>query len=82
MQELELKLQGAYARGGGVTFRILRYIMYNVLVPQVLCMHDHSQDSVFASSPLIMACENNQLEVVKTLIENGAMVNYRNRVCF
>ena len=28
-----------------------------------------------------MACENNQLQIVKILIENGAMVNYRNKVC-
>jgi ankyrin repeat protein len=38
--------------------------------------------SDFASSPLGKACRNNQLQVVKTLIENGAMVNYRNKVCF
>ena len=41
----------------------------------------HAQDD-FASSPLSTACENNQLQAVKTLIENGAMVNYRNKVCF
>ena len=41
----------------------------------------HAQDDDFASSPLTMACENNQLQVVKILIENGATVNYRNKVC-
>ena len=28
-----------------------------------------------------MACTENQLQVVKILIKNGAMVNYRNKVC-
>ena len=42
----------------------------------------HAQDDDFASSPLGMACRENQLEIVKILIENGAMVNYRDKVCF
>lgn len=41
----------------------------------------HAQDDDFASSPLGMACRENQLEVVKVLIENSAMVNYRDKVC-
>ena len=40
-----------------------------------------SQDDDFAGSPLGAACRKNQLEVVKVLIENGAMVNYRDKVC-
>ena len=42
----------------------------------------HAQDDDFASSPLGVACEKNQLEVVKILIDNGAMVNYQDKVCF
>ena len=41
----------------------------------------HAQDDDFATSPLGMACRKNQLEVVKVLIENGVMVNYRDKVC-
>ena len=44
-------------------------------------MYVHAQDDDFASSPLGAACSENQLEVVKVLIENGAMVNYRDKVC-
>ena len=40
-----------------------------------------AQDDDFASSPLGAACRENQLEVVKALIENGAVVNYRDKVC-
>ena len=40
----------------------------------------HAQSDL-ASSPLGIACRKNQLEVVKVLIENGAMVNYRDKVC-
>ena len=40
----------------------------------------HAQTD-FASSPLSKACRENQLEVVKVLIENGVMVNYRDKVC-
>ena len=47
----------------------------------MLCtLYVHAQDD-FATSPLGMACRENQLEVVKVLIENGAMVNYRDKVC-
>ena len=41
----------------------------------------HTQDDDFATSPLGAACRENQLEVVKVLIENGAMVNYWDKVC-
>ena len=40
-----------------------------------------AQGDDFASSPLGKACNANQLQVVKVLIENGAMINYRNKVC-
>ena len=42
----------------------------------------HTQDDDFATSPLGKVCENNQLQIVKVLIENVAMVNYRDKVCF
>lgn len=42
----------------------------------------YAQDDDFASSPLGMACRKNQLKVVKILIDNGAMVNYQNKICF
>ena len=44
-------------------------------------MYVHAQDDDFAASPLGAACRNNQLEVVKVLIENGALINYRDKVC-
>ena len=44
-------------------------------------IHVHTQDEDFAASPLTVACENNHLEVVKILIDNGAMLNYQNKVC-
>jgi ankyrin repeat protein len=47
-----------------------------------IVVYVHAQDDDFASSPLGVACDKNQLQVVKTLIENGAVVNYRNKVCF
>ena len=45
-------------------------------------MYVHAQDDDFATSPLGKACENNQLQAVKVLIKNGAMVNYRDKVYF
>ena len=50
-----------------------------IAIPEI---HIHTQDEDFGSSPLGVACKNNHLEVVKTLIDNGAMVNYRDKVCF
>ena len=46
-------------------------------MPQVLCMSIHR---MMIMLPLGAACRNNLLEVVKVLIENGAMVNYRDKV--
>ena len=48
----------------------------------IVYVHVLAQDDDFADSPLRVACSENQLEVVKVLIENGAMINYRNKVCF
>ena len=57
----------------------------SIIVGHYMCasniVYVHAQDDDFASSPLGMACSENQLQVVKVLIENGAMVNYRNKVC-
>ena len=47
----------------------------------IVYAHVLAQDD-FADSPLRVACSENQLEVVKVLIENGAVVNYSNKVCF
>jgi hypothetical protein len=47
----------------------------------VVYVHARTQDDDFAASPLGLACRSNQLQVVKTLIENGVMINYRDKVC-
>ena len=42
---------------------------------ELLCL------KVFGSTALIVACAENHLEVATVLIENGATVDYRDKVC-
>ena len=42
----------------------------------------HIQQDEFGANPLLTACACNHLEIVNFLINNGASVNFQNKVLF